>query len=272
MRSTNKIATCANEIFTARGRAAIEAYVEDLAAAAAKKPSRVQIKKEQVKLRPSWVRTLALRYACYLPEAATTSRSVSLEFLRDTHGQVKCPNHHKQRAKDSAKRDAIIPNGHKRTGFIDLAGVGQPHYDQKSSTKLDERHLHCGCSKNDALLEWYLFKSTIARSTNPRFAHLEFHWEPDTIIPTYVRAFWVASFRQLTGLDGDSPDLYTGVAGWGLRGVWASERQIAEIKLNRFRHALSECLNDEHGVNVYPSLHEFLDDREEPAVGSYDVY
>lgn len=214
-----------------------------------------------------------MRFAEYLPEIGTTSFDVSLDLLCDRKENYKCLHHTKQRSKTAHKHDAVIDNDkHKCFGLVDLTGVGRP---QRGGPLSDlDGHLNCGCSVKDAVLEIYLFKTMFGFSTNPAFSHLKFLWEPDTIIPTYVRAFLVALFRKSTGLDGNSPELFTGVEGWGpAPREWASKTQLQTIKMQTLRHALTECFKvddvpeeDRHHIDTdvvkvlreFEGLHEHL--------------
>jgi hypothetical protein len=207
------------DFIIAQGCAAIKAYVEDLATwdlsplpetLRGKKPKTVLLKPA---LKPSWVQTLVMCFACYLPEVATTSEAVLLEFIHDKYDKYKCLNHHKQQAKDTIRRNTVIGTGNKHAGFVELAGVAH-HYCSGTIKEL-LGHLNCRCFAKDALIKFYLFKTMIGHSTNPCFDHLDFYWEPNTIIPTHVCAFMVSLFRQHTGLNSDSPMLYTGVSHWG---------------------------------------------------------
>lgn len=171
------------------------------------------------RLHPNWVKKLALTNATYLPEAATTDVRVSLEFLTNTNREIIFRHHQSDRNnKTDAPLDGHFKITSRPTGDIitrELHGVA--YAKAKSQEERHPNHAHCGCSLKDILLDWYLFKTRGATSSNtdPKLNLTGQTFFQHTSMSTLPRAYYVALFTSLTGFDGTSDGLYSGTDGWG---------------------------------------------------------
>ncbi|KAF8495639.1 hypothetical protein JB92DRAFT_3126433 [Gautieria morchelliformis] len=111
-------------LYTMRSLLAIRKYVADLNCP---EPRGVTI--------PGKIRQLACPVQGFLPEAALTSREVSLAFLTTSHGNVLCPLHGKY-----AKKRTFSKGG---------GATGIPH---------EDGYCHCGCEEDAVLFEFAMWK------------------------------------------------------------------------------------------------------------------
>lgn len=234
----------------ARGRVAIRSFIGELAQAKERAQARALAAElhgsntdndplPAPRLVPNWVKKLALVNATYLPEAATTSTDVSLEFLTLSNRQIGCRYHIGDRFERGARDGIPVHKSRQNRGIVDLHGVPYDFVDV--GVKAVEGHAHCGCSLADILLDWHLFKTRGAKSTkdDPEFKGETFY-QYTSIAPT-PRAYYHATFTALTGLNGFSKALYTGIEGWGLvPGDWKTPQYDFDFNMAVLTHTFSE--------------------------------
>ena len=86
---------------------------------------------------------------------------------------------------------------------IELFGMGFKGgsvSDSSQVTEAQEGHLHCGCPLHEVALEFFLWKTTRAFSSNPRLAGTSYAMEELSKLKPSTRTFWNKSIRDYTGL------------------------------------------------------------------------
>ena len=154
---------------------------------------------------PFHIRRLIRDVQEFLPAAATVSRELSLHILSTNRNNSICVFHqHRRHTKIS---DGVIP-GQKHI----LRGV--PYSRIVGSAKGEsqpppEGFLHCGCSIDVALLDFFWWKTWVLRSARQDLPVSEGMGEE--VIAPRVRAFFAQGFTEATGLTID--ELYATHAG-----------------------------------------------------------
>ncbi|KAF8874485.1 hypothetical protein BD779DRAFT_1754494 [Infundibulicybe gibba] len=125
-----------------------------------------------------------------LPQAATTSRKLAYSIFRTAQKNSICRYHQKYRA-------------HKqRDGFNNESGstylIRGPAYAKKLGGIPHADHMHCGCSIEVALMEFFFWKTWTIRSTHPSFDIIESMREE--VLLARPRAFFVQAYKTATGL------------------------------------------------------------------------
>ena len=127
----------------------------------------------------------------FLPDASFTSFYVTKLVFESIHQQTLCEYHRK--GKDNFRADTIV----------ELFGVGfkgESVNDAKKLSKTQEGHLHCGCPIDEVAMEFFLWKTTRAFSSNPKLAGKLYTMEALAKLKPSTRAFWNKSIRDYTGL------------------------------------------------------------------------
>ena len=86
---------------------------------------------------------------------------------------------------------------------IELFGMGfkgESVSDSSQVSEAQEGHLHCGCPLREVALEFFLWKTTRAFSSNPRLAGTSYAMEELSKLKPSTRSFWNKSIRDYTGL------------------------------------------------------------------------
>ena len=139
------------------------------------------------------------RYVGYaLPAAATTSRIMAQKVLATNRQSRRCRYH------EVLKRSNKVSGVDTATRFI---GHAYPELELPKSGKdvvdllqAKEGHLRCGCSIDDELLSFYLWKTVPLTSTNPDFTGV---MQPQTrgdILDPRSRKILVETFKMYAGL------------------------------------------------------------------------
>ncbi|KAF9531636.1 hypothetical protein CPB83DRAFT_833314 [Crepidotus variabilis] len=140
-----------------------------------------------------------------VPEAATTTREAAMMIHRNSRSNLVCRLHVISRR---FPRDGQVHQGSQVHGIAHRSISGT----KNQPLPAPPNHMHCGCSVEDVLIEFYIWKTSKIRSTNPA---LQLDGEPlfegmgEMIIRPRLRSFIVGIFRGFSGLSLD--DLYTGV-------------------------------------------------------------
>ncbi len=142
----------------------------------------------------------AARTICgFLPEAGTTSRSSALLCLTTSPLNILCRTHHMRHS--ASKCDSVTHfRGVAYSKSLSARGTGI-----KDPRTPEPNHMHCGCLIDDALLEFFFWKTVTARSTNPLLSGVVHNMNGE-VTPFLLRSFWVSQFKSTTGLTLD--DIY----------------------------------------------------------------
>ncbi|KAG6810085.1 hypothetical protein H0H92_013381 [Tricholoma furcatifolium] len=171
-----------NYLYPERGRDAIEGWLEH--------PGKYRL--------DDTLRRLIRKYQTFIPEAAISSRQLALEILTTNRGNSRCVYHHRT-DKTSKIRDG-------RGVKFQLYGVPEAPcflWKKTSNTrKPAEGYLRCGCSEEDALLDFAFWKTWILESKGITEGLGE------GVLSPRHRAFVLKNFRDYTGLKAD--DMYRG--------------------------------------------------------------
>ncbi|KJA14756.1 hypothetical protein HYPSUDRAFT_1071201 [Hypholoma sublateritium FD-334 SS-4] len=165
----------------------------------------------------------------FLPEAATTSRASALLCLTTTTLNLLCRSHHLRHG--ACDHDSVT----------DFNGVAYAKNLTAKGCRLtnpqtpEPNHMHCGCFIDDALLEFFFWKTVTARSTHPILSGVVHHMD-DAVTPFLIRSFWVSQFKSTTGLTLD--DIYGLNADEALRQTALTARMIQK-HVYKLRHQLS---------------------------------
>ncbi|KAF8331199.1 hypothetical protein F5887DRAFT_922790 [Amanita rubescens] len=169
---------------------------------------------------PAKLRRLIRENQSLVPEAATRSRGLALECLTTQNFNVFCPYHHtidkagtKTDGKDGQKyvlngvplpRETVHPDAIKA-----LKTKKSALYTSKGefrSPRLRDGYLNCGCEIDEALMDFYFWKTwTLTGVVNGEKVTESMR---DQRFPPRLRAFLVKHFQDWTCLTID--DLYTG--------------------------------------------------------------
>lgn len=102
-------------------------------------------------------------------------------------------------------------NTFKADSAIELFGMGFKGQSVGDSSKLTvplDGHLHCGCPIREVAMEYFLWKTTRAFSSNPRLAGRTYAMEELSKLKPSTRTFWNKSIWDYTGLQ--TEDLLSG--------------------------------------------------------------
>ncbi|KDR65895.1 hypothetical protein GALMADRAFT_217290 [Galerina marginata CBS 339.88] len=136
------------------------------------------------------IRQFCIEFAEFLPESGYTSKEMALAMHWKPPGYYTC-RFHKSPMPD--KPTFFDGNG-------TLGGVSfRPSGFGLSDKPMIDDHMQCGCSIEDVLLEFFLFKTRRARSKNPMYRN-HLHGMGRTVITPRIRAFICQGFRDDTGL------------------------------------------------------------------------
>ena len=134
---------------------------------------------------------LAREHVGYLPEASFTSIETTKIVFESNVKQTLCEYHRK------GKSTTFIPDT-----VIQLHGAG---FKGRSVSKAEdvvaakEGHLNCGCPVKEVALEFFLWKTTRAFSSNPALTK-SYPMEDLQKLKPSTRVFWNKSLRDYTGL------------------------------------------------------------------------
>jgi hypothetical protein len=140
----------------------------------------------------------------FFPNASFTSLDVTKLVFMSNQKQALCEYHRKGKA-STFKADTPI----------ELFGMGFKGESVSESSQVGEAqdgHLHCGCAIREVAMEFFLWKTTRAFSSNPNLAGRSYTMEDLSKLKPSTRAFWNKSIRDYTGLqveDFMSPDYGT---------------------------------------------------------------
>ncbi|KAF8885614.1 hypothetical protein BD779DRAFT_1442259 [Infundibulicybe gibba] len=131
-----------------------------------------------------------------LPRAATTSKELAYSIFWTSQGNSICRYHQKFR-------------GHKQhdgehTGAAPYIVQG-PAYSKSLKGTASPGHMHCGCSIDVVLMDFFFWKTWSVRSTHPDFEEVEESMR-DEVFPARMRSFVVQAYAIGTALELD--DLY----------------------------------------------------------------
>lgn len=172
-------------------------------------------------------RRLAREVVDFLPEVVAFGVDLALVCLWSGQTNTLCRYHHMRRThvKTDGFDGKYLVEG---SAFPKVLGV------KGAEGEAQPNHLHCGCSIDDALYEFYIWKTTHIRSTNPRLAQFTESMRDD-VIEARPRAFTHAAFKKFTHLTNN--DLYNAS---GTTDGDAHKRAIWTRQLNAIKAAVYE--------------------------------
>jgi hypothetical protein len=196
--------------------------------------------------------------SAFCPEAATSSRALAIHCLTTNRSNTMCLYHHKldkaQRVSDealakpdAAKTDAEEGDGGDAEKDVDSGTkpikskfqvTGVPYMRRVTAggalVSLSAGILHCGCCEDEALLDFWWFKTGEITSA---FSGVTEGWLTDVLAPR-PRALLSKSFCGISGLTID--DLYTTDASGNPRSV-ESRLNLQITRLQARAHVLKEA-------------------------------
>ena len=137
------------------------------------------------------IRRKARENVNYFPESGFTSADLSKCLFQSKNSQTLCEYHRK--SKDTA---------YKSDTLIEFHGMGFRGESVKNAPDVRDprpNHLHCGCPIDEVVLEYFLWKTTRVRSSNPAVG-TDFARSGLERLKPSTRAFWNKSIRDFTGL------------------------------------------------------------------------
>jgi len=131
----------------------------------------------------------------FLPEAATTSEKLALASLTNTYNNVLCLYHTKKDRRGGSVNGAADKAGH---FFHGVPGIRMLAKSKARWTKPQAGLLHCGCSKEDVLLDFYWYKTWSVTFTADDVEMTEgMGYE---YLHPWDRGFVIEYFKSITGL------------------------------------------------------------------------
>lgn len=141
---------------------------------------------------PATFRKQAREQVDFLPDSSFTSIDTTKLIFQSKNSQTLCEYHRKGKA-TSYRADTVLQlHG---TGF-----AGRSVKESENVRPAEAGHLHCGCSIQEVALEFFLWKTTRAQSSNPNLANRTFEMEELQKLKPSTRAFWNKLLRDYTGL------------------------------------------------------------------------
>jgi hypothetical protein len=125
----------------------------------------------------------------FFPDASFTSIDVTKLIFESVQSQSLSEYHRK--GKDNFKADTVI----------ELFGAGFKGQSVSDSSKLSTLlEGHCGCPIHEVAMEFFLWNTTRAFSSNPKLAGRSYGMEELSKLKPSTRTFWNKSIRDYTGL------------------------------------------------------------------------
>lgn len=142
------------------------------------------------------IRRAAREVRAFLPESSYFSKEIALQIHLASSKNYVCRFHSKNRAYKSFDN------------VITLTGVGHPKAysgNRDGQTARQAGHMTCGCSIDDVLIEFYIWKTFHTTSSNTKIV-TPFYMNDEDLIAPKIRRFWVQHWKKTTGLTLD--DIY----------------------------------------------------------------
>ncbi|KAJ7233195.1 hypothetical protein C8J57DRAFT_1017539, partial [Mycena rebaudengoi] len=136
----------------------------------------------------------------YLPFCGTISAELSLHILTNRDNVSNCLLHSQKKSKSLV---AVVDGSGKNGSFV----AGRAYDNGKVPASESTRFLDCGCHRDEALLELFVYKVVRARSHHPKLKHHEESLGKDVFL-TRPRTFLAQGLLCAVGLT--VHDLYTG--------------------------------------------------------------
>ena len=138
----------------------------------------------------------------FLPELSYTSKEIAVIVHLTSSKNFICRYHQKNRGHCFC--DSII----------EFTGVGYPKVlssVQRGRVIPPPGHMHCGCSFEDVLFDFFIWKTLDTFSTHPRLADKRYHMNDNEVLAPKTRRFWLEHWKAVTCLTIN--DIYGGDAG-----------------------------------------------------------
>ena len=142
-------------------------------------------------------RRLARHVGYALPMAATTSRELAEFMLKTTHTNVRCRYHEIRARNSNSKPIGVDTKAH-------FYGHAYPEQGSKKGgeelIKAEPGHLDCGCSLDEELLAFFLWKTVRLTSSNPELKGITCPQKRSDLLEPRSRRIQVEAFKMFAGL------------------------------------------------------------------------